>query len=115
MLSCSVDPLRKRDQTGLSDIQFAKVGNAGFHHFQIHFHEVILYAPRFCRGKNLLPIQTVFSYRHNLFRFGRPALHVHGNEAARILGELLRSIIAAADRGDLELELNQFRIEKIQQ
>src|SRR5260370_26921878 len=52
-----------------SDLQIAKVGNAGFHHVKIHFDEVILYAAGFRGGKNFLPIQSVLSHGHNFLRF----------------------------------------------
>src|SRR5215471_17291906 len=99
----------------LLDLQIAKVGNAGFHHFQVHFHEIVLYPAGLGRSKNLLPIQTVLSYRRDFLAFRRPSLYVHGNEAAGILGEIIRGLVAAADGGDLKLELDQLRIKEIQQ
>jgi hypothetical protein len=32
----------KADKAGSSDLHVAKVGNTGFHHFQVHFDEVVL-------------------------------------------------------------------------
>jgi hypothetical protein len=42
MLTGSREPLRKSDQTGSSDLQFAKIGNAGLHQFHVHFDEIVL-------------------------------------------------------------------------
>src|SRR5215467_7058353 len=97
------------------DLQIVKIGNAGFHHFQVHFDEIILDPAGLSRSKNLLPIETVLSHRHDFLGFRRPALYMHGKEAARILGEILCGLVAAADRRDLKLELDQSRIEKLQQ
>jgi hypothetical protein len=36
---------------------------------------------------------------------------MHRNKAARVFGKVLRGIIAFADGGDLELELDELRIE----
>src|SRR6476660_3095183 len=100
---------------GVSDLQSVEVGNAGFHHFQVHFDEVILYAPSFRRGKDFLPIQGILSHRHHFLGFRRPTLSMHGKEAAGIFCEILRGVVAAADCGNLELELDQLRIEEVQQ
>ena len=40
---------------------------------------------------------------------------MHRDEAARILGEVLGGDEAAADRGHLELELDELRIEQVEQ
>jgi hypothetical protein len=87
-------------------LQRAKVGDAGRHHVQVHFYEVVFYAGGFCRGEDLLPIQVVLSHWHHFLGFRRPALYVHGNKAAGIPGEIYGGIVAAADGGDLELELD---------
>ena len=50
--------------------KIAKVGNAGFHHVELHFDEVILDAASFCRGKNLLPIQGILPHWHDFPGFG---------------------------------------------
>src|ERR1700733_6962952 len=102
-------------RAGLSDLQLAKVRNAGLHFFQVHFHEVILDAAYFCGGKDLLPVQTVLSDRHDLLGFGGPALHVHRNKATRILREIRGGIVAFADGRNLKLELDQLRIEQAEQ
>ena len=60
---------RKSDQPGSSDLQIVKVGNARFHHVQVHFDEVILDAAGFRRGKDLLPVQSVLSHRHHFLGF----------------------------------------------
>src|ERR1700674_1979980 len=60
---------RKRDQAGSSDLHIVKVGNARFHHVQVHFDEVILDAAGFRRGKDFLPVQSVLSHRHHFLGF----------------------------------------------
>jgi hypothetical protein len=40
-----------------SDLHIAKVGNAGLHHFQFHFDEIVLYAARLRRSEDFFPIQ----------------------------------------------------------
>ena len=47
-----------------------KIGNARSHHGQVHFHEIILDAARFCRVKDSLPIESALAYRDDLPRFG---------------------------------------------
>src|SRR6266852_3507040 len=95
-----------------SDLEIAKVGNAGFHHFQVHFDEIILYAADFRGGEDFLPIESVLADGHDFFGLRGPALNVHGKEAARVLGEILCRVVAVADGGDLELELDELGIEK---
>src|ERR1700758_4140346 len=103
------DPIA--DKLKASDLQVAQIGNAGFHHFQLHFDEVIPDAAGFCGGEDLLPIQAVLAYRRDFFRLRGPALHVHGDESAWVLGEIFGRVVAAADGGNLELELHQLGVE----
>jgi len=44
-------------KTDLSGLKFAKVGDAGSHHVQLHLDKVIFYAARFSCGKDFLPIE----------------------------------------------------------
>src|SRR5580658_1438696 len=82
--------LPKRNERGFSShLQLAKVRNAGLHQRQVHFHEVILYAADLCRAKNSRPIESALANRDNFATGRRPALNVHGNEAARVPGEVL--------------------------
>src|SRR6266478_815152 len=111
----SRERLRKVYKQGPSDLESAKVGDANSHHVQVHFDEVVLYAARFGGGEDFLPIQSVLADRHHFFGFRRPALQVHGKEAAGVLREILRGVVATADGGDLELELDELGIEKFQQ
>src|SRR6266851_8983322 len=104
---CLAEGSRHKDQIRESNLQSAQVGDAGFHQVQVHFDEVIFYAGGFCRGKDLVPIERVLTDRHDLFFLPEPALYVHGNEAAGVPGEIFGGIVAAADGGDLELELDQ--------
>jgi hypothetical protein len=96
------------------DLQIVEIRNAGFHHWQIHFDEVILDAAGSRGSKDFLPIQSVLPHGHDLLGLRGPALHMHGNEAARVLREILGGIVAPADSGDLELKLNQLRIEQVE-
>ena len=50
-----------------------------------------------------------------LFRFRGPALNVHGNKAAGIFGEIFGSVVALSDGGNLELEFDEFGIEKAEE
>src|SRR5437660_721270 len=105
----------KRDSSPASDLQIAQVRNAGFHHVEVHFYEVVLDAGGFCRREDFLPIQGVLTDRHDLFSLRGPALYMHGDEAPWILGEIFGGIVAAADCRDLKLKFDQFRIEKIEE
>src|SRR5579864_7935165 len=98
-----------------SDLQAAKIRNAGPHHFQFHFDEVILYAAGFRGGEDFLPVERVLSHGHDLLGLCIPALHVHGNKSAGIFREVFRGVVAFADRRDLKLELDQLRIKQFKQ
>ena len=87
---------------GLSDLELLQERNAGAHLLQIHFYEIVLDAADFCRREDLLPVQRALSYRHNFLGFRRPALHMHGNEAAKILGEIFRGVVTPANDRYLE-------------
>src|SRR5260370_4206205 len=106
---------RARRDGARSNLQSVKVGDAGFHHFEVHFDEIIFYAAGLRGGEDFLPIERVLADGRDFFGLGRPALDVHGKEAAGILGEILGGVIALADRGDLELELDEPGIEKFKQ
>src|ERR1035438_4960895 len=69
----------------------------------------------FSGGKYFLPVQGALPHGNDFLSLRRPALHVHGNEAAGILREILGGIVAPADGGNLELELHQFGIQKAEQ
>src|SRR6266581_7278990 len=88
------------------DLQGLKIGDAGFHHVQVHFDEVISYAGGFRGGEDFLPIESVLPHRHDFFGLRRPALEVHGKEAAGIFCEIFGGVVALADGGNLELELD---------
>src|ERR1039457_2242640 len=97
-----------------SNMELAKEGNAGLHQVQVHFDEVILEPARFCRRKDLRPIERALTHRHRFLGYRRPVLHVHRNEAARVLRKVLGGVVAPADRRHLELELDQLRIEPVE-
>src|SRR4029077_9074163 len=86
---------------GSSDLQSMKIWNAGFHHFQVHFNEVVFYAARFRGGEDFIPIESILSYRHDFLGLCGPALNVHGEEAAGVFTEIIRGVVATADGGDL--------------
>jgi hypothetical protein len=67
-----------------SHLQLAQVGHARPHLFQVHLHEVVFHATSFSGGENFLPVQRALTYSDNLSRVRIPALHVHGDEPARI-------------------------------
>src|ERR1700676_1287452 len=92
-------------------LQTAKVGNAGLHQRQVHLDEIVLDAACLRRAKYPAPIEAALAHRHDLARTCRPTLHMHGNKPGRVFCKVLRGIIAFADRGDLELELDELRIE----
>ena len=100
---------------GLSDLELLQERNAGAHLLQIHFDEIILDAADFCRAEDFLPIQRALPHCYNFLGFRRPALHMHGNEAAGILGEIFRGVVTLADGRYLELEFDQFWIQKLKQ
>jgi len=92
-----------------------KVGDAGFHHFEVHFDEIVLNAADFRGGEDFLPIERVLADGRDFLGLGRPALDVHGKESAGVFGEIFGGVVAAADGGDLKLELDEFGIEKLEQ
>src|SRR6516164_3741373 len=100
---------------GLSDLELLQERNAGAHLLQIHFDEIILDAADFCRAEDFLPIQRALPHCYNFLGFRRPALHMHGNEAAGILGEIFRGVVTLANGRYLELEFDEFRIQKLEQ
>src|SRR6266404_8547866 len=79
---------RAPTRTGPLDLEGLKVGDAGFHHVEVHFDEVVLYAAGFCGGEDFLPIERVLADGRDFFGLRRQALDVHGKEAAGILGEI---------------------------
>src|SRR6516165_5114163 len=93
----------------------AKVGNASLHQLQVHFHKVILDAARFRCCKDFLPVEGALANRRYLPGFCGPTLDVHRSEAAWVLVEVLGGVVATVNGGDLELELDQLRIEKVEQ
>jgi hypothetical protein len=94
----------------LSDLQMAKVGNAGFHQRQVHLHEIVLDATSLYCCKYSFPIKSVLAYWRYLASCCRPTLDMHRNEATRVFGKVLGGIVAFVDCGDLELELDELRI-----
>src|ERR1700722_15157337 len=91
----------------------AEARNALPHQRQIHLDEIVLDAACLGCGKYFVPIQGALAYRHDLAAGGPPTLNMHGNKATRVLGKVLGGIIALADGGNLELKLDQLRIEKL--
>src|ERR1017187_3597159 len=75
-----------------SNMELAKEGDAGLHQ-----------------------VQRAMAHRHCFLGYRRPVLHVHRNEAPRVLRKVLGGVVAPADRRHLELELDQLRIEQIEQ
>src|SRR5205809_5275889 len=112
ILSC---PYSEKGDKSKSDLEGAKVGDAGFHHVQIHFDEIVFSAGGFGGDEDFLPIQSVLAYRHDFFGLRRPALDVHGKEAAGIFRKIFGGVVALADGGNLELELDELGIEKLEQ
>src|SRR5437667_9916470 len=111
-ISCRYSGERRQSK---SDLEGAKIGDAGFHQVQVHFDEVILYAGGFRGGEDFLPIESVLPHRHDFFGLRRPALDVHGKEAAGIFRKIFGGVVALADGGNLELELDELGIEKLEQ
>src|SRR5271170_6765289 len=93
---------------GISNLEIAQVGDAGFHEVEVHFDEVVFYAAGFCGGEDFFPVESALSYRNDFFSCGGPALNVHGEKAAGIFHEILGGVEAFADRGNLELEIDEF-------
>src|ERR1039457_6732359 len=54
-----------------SNMELAKEGNAGLHQVQVHFDEVILEPARFCRRKDLRPIERALTNRHRFLGYRR--------------------------------------------
>ena len=102
--------MRMLEGDGSSDLELMQIRNAGAHLLQIHFDEIVLDATDFCRGEDFLPVQGALSYGHNFLGFRRLALHMHGNEAAWILGEIFRGVVTLANGRYLKLEFDEFRI-----
>src|SRR5258708_2189333 len=99
-------------------------GDAGFRELHVLFDEVIFHAADLRGLERLDPVDAPLSNRR--LRAPPPALddarsaqidvlHVHGDEAALVFREVLVSGEAIADRGHLELELDQFGIEQLHQ
>ena len=57
------------------------------------------------------PVDDAFTDRNLFLRLRRPVLEVHREEPARILGHVIRSFVAQADQGHLELHLHQLGVE----
>ena len=57
----------------------------------------------------------VLAHAADFLGLRRPSLHVHGNEAAGIFREIFGGVVALADGGNLELKLDQLRIEQAEQ
>src|ERR1022692_1016436 len=85
-----------------SNMELAKEGNAGLHQVEVHFDEVILEPARFCRRKDLRPVERALPHRHRFLGYRRPVLHVHRTEAPRVLRKVLGRVVAPADHGKLE-------------
>src|SRR6516165_2305281 len=98
-----------------SDLETAEIRNAGFHHVQVHFDVIISDAADFRSGENPLPIESSLPHRNNLLGLCGPALDVHGDEPAWIFHEIVGGVVALADGGNLKLELDELRVEKIEQ
>src|SRR5437879_8697371 len=111
-ISCPYSGERRQNK---SDLEGAKIGDAGFHQVQVHFDEVVLYPGGFRGGEDFLPIESVLTHGHDLLGLRRPALDVHGKEAAGIFREIFGGVITLANGGDLELELDELGIEKFEQ
>src|SRR5258708_10867609 len=107
--------LRAPTRTGSLDLEGLEVGDAGFHHVKVHFDEVVLYAAGFRGGEDFLPIESVLAHGHDFFGLRGPALDMHGKEAAGIFDEIVRGVVALADGGNLELEVDEPGIEKLEQ
>jgi hypothetical protein len=109
LLAGALSNIRILEGDGSSDLELMQIRNAGAHLLQIHFDEIVPDAADFCRGEDFLPVQRALSYRHNFLGFRRPALHMHGNEAAGILNEIFRGVVTLANGRHLELEFHEFR------
>src|SRR5579871_337087 len=96
---------------GSYDLQIAQVGDAGFHQRQVHFDEVVLDAAYLCRSEDSVPVECALAYGDDLARLFRPALDVHGDEAAGVFREVLGCVVSIADGGYLELEFDKLWIE----
>src|ERR1700761_8817864 len=93
----------------------AEIRNAGLHQRQVHLDEVVLDAACLGRGKYSIPIESALAYWHYLASLCRPALNMHGNKAAWVFRKVLGSVIAVADCGNLELELDELWIQKLKE
>jgi hypothetical protein len=98
-----------------SNLEIAKVEDAGFHHVEIHFDEVILDAARLCRSEDFLPVESALSHWHDFLGSGGPTLDVHGEKAAGVFHEILSGVEPFADGRNLELEIDELGIEKADQ
>src|SRR5260370_10667226 len=65
---------RAPTRTGSLDLEGLKVGDAGFHHVEVHFDEVVLYAAGFRGGESFFSIQSVLGPGHDFFWLSVPAL-----------------------------------------
>jgi hypothetical protein len=96
----------RRQRTFASDLETAKVGDAGFHQVEVHFHEIVLDPPGFCGGEDSFPVEAVLAHGDDFLCSRGPALDVHRKEAAGIFHEILGGVVAFADGGDLELKFD---------
>ena len=71
--------------------------------------------PVFAAANIFVPVERALTYGDYLVSLRRPALDVHGDKAAGIFGEVIGGIVAIADGGDLELELDEPGIEKLKE
>src|SRR5438045_9562845 len=94
-----------------SHLQLAQVRDACPHLFKVHLHEVVLHTASLSGGENFLPVQRALSHSDNLSRVRIPALQVHGDEAARILHEVLYGVVSVGGGLYRELELHHLGIE----
>src|SRR5262245_11068399 len=114
---------RGRDSAGIatairqcerSDLQGAQVRDAGAHEVEIHFDEIVFDAGGFRGGEDLFPVERVLANGSVFFGLQVPALNMHGEEAAGILGEVFSDVEALRDGGNLKLELDEFGVEEFE-
>ena len=84
-----------REQSNTFTPATCEVGHAGLHHFEVHLDEVVFNAAGFGGGEDLCSNRECLVRRaRSLWSLRIPALHVHGNEPARIFREVLGGVIS---------------------
>src|SRR5260370_37061613 len=73
---------RAPTRTGSLDLEGLKVGDAGFHHVEVHFDEVVLYAAGFRGGEGFFSIPKGLGHGPEFFLFLGPAPDGHCKETA---------------------------------